>query len=66
VLQQELRVLELEEVRREYETEEARGTAMSVREKYEKALAEMRSRIQEERKERSERGWERSWWRREC
>ena len=49
-MQQELRVLELEEVRREYETEDAIGIPMSMRERYEKALTEIRDRIRKERK----------------
>lgn len=43
-------VLELEEVREEYRSKDAIGIPMSVRERYEKALAEIRCRIREGRK----------------
>ena len=42
-------LLEFEEVRQEYAVQDARGIPMSVRERYEKALAEMRFRIREAR-----------------
>ncbi len=46
-------LLELEEVRQEYKTLDARGIPMSVREQYEKALAEMRRQIRQARQEHS-------------
>jgi hypothetical protein len=42
-------VLEFEEVRQDYAFEDARGIPMSVRERYERALAEIRERIRETR-----------------
>ena len=47
MLAEKTAVLEFEEVRQEYAIEDARGIPMSVREWYEKALAEMRRRIRE-------------------
>ncbi len=44
-------LLELEEVRQEYKVLDARGIPMSVRERYEKALAEMRQQIRQARQE---------------
>ena len=41
-------ILEFEELRREYKMKDARGTAMSVRERYEKDLTEIRDRIRKE------------------
>jgi len=43
-------LLEFEEVRQEYEAKDAIGIPMSVRERYEKALTEKRSRIRMEQK----------------
>ncbi len=43
-------LLELEEVKEEYREKEAIGIPMSVRERYERALAEIRRRIREERR----------------
>ena len=43
-------LLELEEVKEEYREKEAIGIPMSVRERYERALAEIRRRIREARR----------------
>ena len=42
-------VLEFEQVRQDYEVEDARGIPMSVHDRYRKALAEMRCQIREAR-----------------
>ena len=42
-------ILEFEEAREEYRTKDAIGIPMSVRERYEKTLSEIRSRIREKR-----------------
>ena len=43
-------VLEFEQVRQDYAVEDARGIPMSVRERYEKALSEMRNQIRQARR----------------
>jgi hypothetical protein len=49
-VKEQVTVPELEEVREEYQRKDAIGIPMSERERYEKALAEIRGRIREERK----------------
>lgn len=48
-MSEKVALLEFEEVRQEYRVKDARGIPMSVRERYEKALAEIRFRIRETR-----------------
>ena len=49
VLAEKVALLDFEGVQHEYPVQDARGIPMSVRERYEKALAEMRHRIREAR-----------------
>ena len=49
MLAEKVALLDLEGVQHEYAAQDARGIPMSVRERYEKALAEMRHRIREAR-----------------
>ncbi len=49
MLAEKVALLEFERVRQEYAVQDARGIPMSVRERYEKALAEMRFKIREAR-----------------
>jgi len=50
VQQTKIAILEFDEMHEEYRTKDAIGIPMSVRERYEKALAEIRGRIREGRK----------------
>ena len=49
MLTEKVALLDFEDVQHEYAVQDARGIPMSVRERYEKALAEMRRRIREAR-----------------
>ena len=49
MLAEKVALLDFEGVQHEYAVQDARGIPMSVRERYEKALAEMRHRIREAR-----------------
>jgi hypothetical protein len=53
MLAEKVALLEFEEVRQEYAVEDALGIPMSVRERYERALAEIRERIREARQGKS-------------
>jgi len=49
MLAEKVALLEFEQVRQEYAVQDVRGIPMSVRERYEKSLAEMRHQIRETR-----------------